>query len=341
MYRSLVFLIAALSLSASFRIENARGDEKGPKFQGELLLLGVRAVGESHACEIRTLALPGKANRTLFRKEEVDIYPGGRLSPCRDRLTFSLMTHDGEGRAKGQFWVLDLAGDGRRIADGMGMITAWSPDSSRIAAYRDSGDGASYESVTIDVATGETTTLDLPDEYVIDDWRASDGMQTAMFGNSRNQLYREIEGDSYPTRQLDLLAADGKRSPLTKNPSTDNIWSRFSPQDDRVAYYSRRLVGEKSLEHAAVYNGDGAASKEIFCFTTYGDERGLPWFRPLRPPAWAPDGSALAWLVSANDKPESQDDRPEILLLPLDGIEPQRIDLHELGIDGVSAIEWR
>ena len=326
-----------LSIGLPFGIVAAEDSAKD--LPGELILLGVQAEGESHACEIRTLPLAGGEGRTLFRKEGVNIAPGGRLAPERDRLAFCILPD--EGSEIGGFWILDSAGEAKRIADGFGMVQAWSPDGKRIAAYRDAEDGDWLESVVVDATTGETAKLDLPRDYVVEDWRASDGMRLAMFRNARNQLYRPIKGDSYPTRQIDLQAPDGNLSPLTKNPSTDNIWSRFSPDGERVAHYSRRLVGEKSLEHVAICDVDGSAWREIFCFTTYGDERGLPWFRPSRPPAWAPDGSAVAWLVNTNDKPEGQDDRLEVVILPVEGGEPTRIDLNDRGIDSVSGIEWR
>lgn len=339
MHGSLIAAFAALTVCASFLCGNAQAQEAATPLTGELVLIGVRTEDEAQACEIRTLSLDGAASRTLFRRDGADIVPGGRQSPGRDRIAFCIRTNDGEG--DGEFWVFELAGDARKVADGSGTITAWSPSGDSIAAYRAAPDGASYESIVVDVSSGETKTLELPDEYVADDWRASDGMRTATFQNSRNFLYRESKGDRYPTRQLDLLTPDGTRTPVTKNPSSDNIWSRFSPNGDRIAYYARRLVGEKSLEHVAVCDGDGTASREIFCFTTYGDERGLPWFRPSRPPAWAPDGSALAWLVNTNGVPDGQGERLEAMLFPLDGTDPMRIDLTKIGIEYVSTIEWR
>ena len=162
-----------------------------------------------------------------------------------------------------------------------------------------------------------------------------------MYANSRNLLYRETKGDQYPTRQIDLMASDGKMSPVTKNPSTDNIWSRFSPDGERLAYYGRRLVGEKALEYAVVCDEDGSYPEQVFRFTEYGDANALPWFRPNGPPAWSPDGKHLAWLVNTNSKPQGVGERLELVIVSLDEDEPIRISLTDKGFKYVSAIEWR
>lgn len=158
--------------------------------------------------------------------------------------------------------------------------------------------------------------------------------------NPRNLIYRQKKGDAYPTRQLDVMTMDGTRTPLTKNPCTDNIWSRFSPGGDRIAYYRRRIIDEKALEYAVISSTDGSNVNVVLCFTEYGESQGLPWFRPDRAPAWSPDGEMLCWLVSTNDKPSSEGESQEIVLVSTRGRVVRRIALSKLGLERVTCIDW-
>src|SRR5262245_25156271 len=159
--------------------------------------------------------------------------------------------------------------------------------------------------------------------------------------NSRNLLYREEKGDHYPTRQLDLVDAENRRTPLTKNPSTDNIWSRFSPAGDRIAHYQRWLIGEKSYESAVVCKADGTDPRVILGFSEKGEAEGLPWFRPNNAPAWSPDGSTLVWLVSANTAIGDQGRDLQLVFVGADGENFRRISLTKLGYRWVTSIDWR
>ena len=238
-------------------------------------------------------------------------------------------------------WLLDAKGKASKIAEGGPTITSWSPDGRRIGYYRAVPGTDTFESNVVDVVSKEVTKLKLPAEYVAEDWHPSRDVRTAIYMNSRNNLYREKKGDRYPTRQLDLVDAGGKRTPLTKNPSTDNIWSRFSPAGDRIAHYQRWLVGEKSYEAAAVCNADGTNPRVVLVFTEQGDAEGLPWFRPNNVPAWSPDGKTLAWLVSQNKVIGDQGRDLQLVFVDADGGNFRRISLTDLGYAVVGSIDWR
>lgn len=326
------FLVAMLS-SQGFRL-SADNTVMG----NQLVLIGAVTDEAPKECSIRLMSPRGELADTLVRHESGSIYPGGRVSRSRDRIAYCLQLEKGDS----QFRIVNSSGNSTVVASGQGMVTAWSHDDRWFAAYRPDEDSKAFESLIIDVKTGEETLLKLPPHYVGDDWHPQTGIRTALYLNPRNRMYRKIKGDSYPARQLDLFAEDGTLKPLTRNPSTDNIWSKYSPDGVRIAHYGRTLDGETVLEYAVVCEADGTEPRVVFEFTKFGIANGLPWFRPNGPPAWSPDGSMLAWLVDSNADATSVGGKLELLLVPVNSGEPQRILLAaEKGISRVSGIDWR
>lgn len=313
----------------------AQTPQKPESFPAGIVLIGTKTLDAPNACGIQVISSTGEHISTLFRRAEGSIFMG-RFSREQDQLAFSYTPPDG----KGEFWMIKAEGEATKIMEGTGAITSWSPDGKKFTFYQASKEDGSFDSFVLDLSSKMVTKLELPADYVAEDWHPHENIRTAIYMNPRNRLYRETKGDSYPTRQLDLLIGD-KSTPVTKNPCTDNIWSRFSRNGDRIAYYGRRLVGEKSLEYAVVCSADGSQPREIFGFTEFGDAAGLPWFRPNGPPAWSPDGSTLAWLVSTNTTPTSEGEKLELLFTPVQGGKPRRVSLTEMGFEFVSAIEWR
>lgn len=314
----------------------AQEQERRESFPQGIILIGVQKLDDRDACSIEVISPTGKAIGTLFRRETGSILAGGRLSRQGDRLAVCFLPKDGQP----EVLVVDCHGQTKKIMDGDATITAWSPDGRQIAGYRKDPQTGAWENFIIDLATLERRKLELGADYVAEDWHPSQDVRTAIFMNPRNQMYREKNGDSYPARQLDLLTDDGNKSPITKNPSTDNIWSKFSPNGDRLAHYGRRLIGEKSLEYAVICGADGSHPREVFNFTEYGDKTGLNWFRPNGPPAWSPDSSSLVWRISTNSEPTSADERHELLFMAADGGNPRRLPLADMGIQWASGTHW-
>jgi len=331
------WFVAALMLGLVSGVCRAQTSKESKAFPEGIILIGAQRLDDSEACSIEVISPMGEKLRSMFRRASGSIHPDARLSRQGDRLAFCYLSKEG----KGEVLVIDSQREAMKIMDGYRAITAWSPDGRQLAGYWNNPKTNALESFVYDLAMHEPKKLELDADCVAEDWHPSESIRTAIFMNSRNRMYREKKGDSYPTRQLDLLTTDGKRTPITKNPCTDNIWSRFSPKGDRLAHYGRRLVGEKSLEYMVICNADGSQPKEIFSFTVFGDQAGLNWFRPDGTPAWSPDGSTLAWRVSTNAEPTSVGQKRELLFMAADGGNPRRLPLAEIGIGWVSAIEWR
>lgn len=319
-------------------------DDATPEaFPSGIILLGAVTKNEPEADQIKVISETGELRKNIYRSETRGII-SGRLSRQRDRLAFSKSA----GEGKSEIWVVDDRRRARKVLDDASdscVVTAWSPDGKTIGFYHavpgPKPNESMFESCVVEVESGKVTKLELPSEYVAEDWHPRENVRTAMFMNSRNLLYREMKGDHYPTRQLDLLVTNGGRTPVTKNPSSDNIWSRFSPTGDRIAHYHRRLDGEKSLEFAVVCQTDGSKPREVFAFTAYGDKRDLPWFRPNNSPAWSPDGETLAWLVSANTKSGDQDRDLRLVLVRITDGSAREVSLSKLGYEWVSSLDWR
>src|SRR5262249_38323188 len=146
-----------------------------------------------------------------------------------------------------QLWLLDGHGKTQKLCecDEPCEVTAWSPDGQRVAYYRDSaapGDRPAPVSFVFDIKSRKEQKLALGSDYYAEDWHPKQDIRTLVYGNWRNLIYRDKEGDAYPVRQLDLLKGDGAKAPISKDPSFDNFGSRFSPAGDRIAHYRRRFV---------------------------------------------------------------------------------------------------
>jgi hypothetical protein len=183
--------------------------------------------------------------------------------------------------------------------------------------------------------------MPLTADYITEDWHPKEDVRTLIYMNPRNWIYREKQKDRYPVRQLDLLKADGKKVPVSKDPSFDNLWSRFSPTGDRIAHYRRRFVDGRPKEYAVICAPDGSRAKEVLAFTDTGDAEKLPWFRPVGFPCWSPDGKTIAWLVNTNTVARGDGEKVELMFIRADGGEQRRVSLTDKGFTWVSAIDWR
>jgi dipeptidyl aminopeptidase/acylaminoacyl peptidase len=302
-------------------------------FSGRIVMIGAGRTDDPKVSLIATMSPDGSDVRTLYRVRGRSIF-SGRVSPDGSRLAFS---------CEGEIWVLDSAKQTRKIADNGGFITAWSPDGRQIAFYREAASAGAYawESFLIDVTTKQQTKLPLSPDYEAEDWHPQKQLRTLIYWNPGKWIHLKGKRDRYPVRQLCLLAADGKKTALTKDPSFDNIWSRFSPSGDRIAHYRRRFVDGRPREYAVVCDADGSRAKEVLGFTDIGDAAGLERFKPTSFPAWSPDGKTIAWVVSTRDKSIGDALRYELVVISVDDGSLRRMSLTEKGFVWVTAIDWR
>jgi RNA polymerase sigma factor (sigma-70 family) len=319
------------------RANRPKSEQTKDTFCGLLVLIGARTKDDPTAVLIQTMRPEGTDRRTVLRLPEGHI-SAGRISPSGDQLAYSYIPP----KAKGQeLWLLNVKGQTQKVAERAGPVMAWSPDGKQIAFCRDAEDAKDdmlpCENFVIDVTTKQQAKLALTVEYVAEDWHPTEAVRTVMYSNPRNWIYREKKKDKYPVRQLDLLTADGKKVPITKDPSFDDLHSRFSPSGDRIAYHRRRFVDGRPREYVVVSAPDGSSAKEIFAITDTSDAAKLNWLHLHGFPCWSPDGKSIACLVAKKGLAIELD----LVFFPVDAGEMRRLPLKDIGLTRVQAIDWR
>ena len=297
-------------------------------FSDDLLLIGALANDVSDDSIVQAISESGELGHVLYRTREMRI-SSGRLDRLRQRLALGMEVGD-----KVQVLVVDSQGNNALAANAGPTITAWSPDGQAMSFTRD------LESYRLNLADGRVTPMVLPPHYVIEDWHPVKDLQTALFLNPRNAIYREFRGDSYPCRQIDLVANDNITMPLTKNPSTDNLWSRFSPDGMKVAHYQRVINDEVPHEKLIVCREDGGDPTILIDLRKISFSLRLPWYRPKGHPVWSPNGKTIAWLINTNELWGGTNEKLEILLVDVESKTYKRHSLTDKGIAYVQDIDW-
>jgi hypothetical protein len=282
MTRRLLLLLTGLGFPAHAEAPKQNRSED-QSFRGRLVLFGVQSEDNwQEAVTIQSMSADGKEIRTLLTLKGRAI-EGGRVSPDGLHLAYKLPPKD---RKEVELWLLDAAGQTRKLLDRGGLPTAWSADSKQVVCLRRTEKG-NRESGQVQVESGKVTRVSLPRDYFADDWNLSDGTRTCIYMNPRNWIYREKQKDRYPLRQLDLMMPDGKLVPISKDPASDNLWSRFSPDGRRLTYSRRRFVDGRPKEYGVVCKADGSEAKEVIGFTDFADSESLYSLKPLDYPAWS------------------------------------------------------
>lgn len=241
----------------------------------------------------------------------------------------------GDTARRADLWSVDPSGKQSKI-EAQGWPSAWSPDGKFLACF--SGSPNDWESVILEVKTGQARHLAIPFSDWVEDW-SPDGKTLAVVAGNPERLFKHPTKGDYPLRQIYLMNADGTgRHDLTTGPMLDSIWARFSPDGKQLVYHERRHQDGRVLHFAVVQNGDGTGRRDLISFNdVYAGNAG---YRPNGHPCWSPDGTRVAWLIPRK-KLRDGDTRMELLvILPSTG-HVERVDLHSKGIMWVQAMDWR
>lgn len=327
-------VLALILLVALQQLAPAAGPDN--RFGGKIVFFGSQ---ERDASLIQKMNPDGSDLQTVLKLEGA--VTSGRVAPDGQRLAFGFQP---KGSKEPQIWVLEQNGLRRKIAD-RGFVTAWSPDGKRIAYYW-GGQRGDWESLSVEVATGEIRRWAVPKGDVVEDW-SPDGRLLAVVAGNVTQTFEHATKGTYPLRQIYLIGIDGtQRRLLTPESMHDAIWPSFSPDGARVAHYRRDYPSrsQSPIESLVTRNPDGKDPKILLSFATLSDERVS--VRPLGFPAWSPDGRSLVWLADRRRR-DRRDLAPgrrlefELVFVSTVNGAVRRHPLEQTGITFWGTIDWR
>jgi hypothetical protein len=327
--------ISCLSLT-SIRGEEPRGQEREVVVRGKIVLFGVPF--EKHKANSIVAVNPDGADlESLYTiPENQGLIATGRVSPDARSLAFTVFDRS---TMKNQVWLMGMNGERRKVLDD-GLVRAWSPDGNKLACI--AGQYGKWKSFVLDLTTKETQPLPIPEDERVDDWSPDGKYFSVMLGRlEKTVLLRGSE--SYPLRQIGLLETrvDGQQT-ITSNPSTDNLWTRFSPDGKQVSHYQREYRNDRPHESLMVRNRDGSNASVILDYGRLDEDLRL---RPDGPiywnseaaACWSSGGKTLACLVSNAKSRDSHPERKEksrfaLVFVSSTGEIERSIDLKALGL---------
>jgi Tol biopolymer transport system component len=211
--------------------------------------------------------------------------------------------------ASGHLYVVDVAdGARRRLPAGeLVLAPAWSPDGSVIAVAR----GGQVRTVPADAGPGDTSTV----RTLVDGLRDVSSLDWSPDGT-----------------RLVVSAADGLHVVDATGRNTVQVVSQkrgegpgaatWSPDGSRIVYFSTPKVPDGFTAELRLVNPDTGRDEALWvapCCTS-------TWY----PPAWAPDGTSIAFSVEITGHP----DRTGLFLVPADGAgDPARVPMDEVPAD--------
>jgi len=321
------------------------GQNEPDSFRGKLVLFGVqRTVKDDPTGRCILSLLPdGEDWQTILELKKSERIVAGRVAPNGRSLAFSVQR---DGQNQPEVWVLGPEGRRVKVAED-GIVTAWSPDGTRLACSR--GKYGDWESFLVDVAKKEEERLPLPKTDVVEDWSPDVQLLTVLASNPDEQFkHPNPEKGTYPLRQVYFWnLKEPQRQEFTTGPLQDNLRSRFSPDGKRVAYHQRRHQDSDLFHSTRVRACDGKGEQEVIQFDKLRQAGGYQSFRPSGFPCWSPDGKSIVAVglkqqeVTSAHGVMTVDLGMELVCASLEkGVEKQG-DLKAKGVAYVKCINWR
>jgi|GEM_PF-6891884 hypothetical protein len=249
----------------------------------------------------------------------------------------AVLFRDGRG-----LWVIEGDAEPRELLSG--SVTDWrvAPDGSMVAALLSAAGGPRLD--VLDMSSGEVMSSvssgQLPEgkdptesgsrEIVAVEWRPDNEMLyvgTGYRGDTHAAVVDEVLAMDPQTAELSQLVPRGMGGiPLPAPDGSLVALTRLGPPGEPTAI--------------AVATSDGQDLRELFEYPPIRSDSGVP---DVRTPVWSGDGSALLLVLpgaDADGQPWADSDHSEVVHIPVDGSEVQRVTIPLSGHASGRGIWW-
>lgn len=271
-------------------------DDEPLGLSGRIVFFGYRPAGEDPPASRIASMRPDGTDLRVERTLDMPIGGTGRVGPDGRTFAFNVLDEQPVESVirSASLWITEPDQPPRRLRSD-GWICDWHPTGDSLLIYRNAGDG--YENFTVNVQTGESQQLDLPDDSVVQAWMP-DGTTLMAIAMNPDRRFEDPERGSYPLRQLYLWDTETKQQTLFTDAEHDCIWPSISPDGNRIMHYLRRHA-ERPLEFLAAADGSGANDRELASVDIVTDDVIV---RPAGALRVSPDGSKIAWMRTVRNR---------------------------------------
>jgi hypothetical protein len=310
--QQLVQAMIFLALLISCQRLGCGGDEPS-SLSGRIVFFGYGPADEDPPVSRIASMRPDGTDIRVELTLDLRLVGGGRVGPDGRTFAFNGLDEapvDGHIRSA-SLWIRERDHPPRKLRRD-GWVCDWHPTGESLLVYRSERDD-DYENLIVDVHTGESRKLDLPDGSVAQAWMP-DGKTLIVIAMNSDRRFEDPERGSYPQRRLYLWDTQTKQQTLFTDAEHDCIWPAVSPDGSRIVHYLRRHA-ERPLEFLAAADPTGENERELASVDDVTDDTIV---RPTGFPHWSPDGSEIAWMRTVQDR-ESRETDWEILFISSDG----------------------
>lgn len=317
--RKLVVPLVLGILAWTATVSMSSAQETEPRFRGRIVLFGPDAEGRAGVSSMRP---DGSDLRTEWTAPNGRGVARGRVSPDLRSLAISISLNAAADRSgwNDEIWIFK---DGQALPlKQTGFVGAWSPDSRRLVTTRTTGNERRVSTI-IDLDGGPDEELPLPEHLCVDDWSHDGTRLSVMLPSNDDSLHRRIGVYTIDTQTL---------TPLARPDQTDNIWSRFSPDDRSIGHYRRVVEGEPPDYHstrAARSTTDGLTTVDLVPLTEVIAGQKFGCLGCLGWPCWLEATQELVWL-RIRQQGEGHTESFDLLFVPVNGGASRRMSLPAL-----------
>ena len=325
---SISFALAMNLCDPNASLEAGEGHDEAQQgiFSGKIVLCGT----QHRSDQVRRIELLDSMSLQLqpFAVIKNDIPIAVRVAPNGKHLAVSVRLSE-HGKTRTKLLLIDSENHRRTLSEGVEVV-AWSPDSTRLLVR--GGEKYAWSNSVIEIATGFTEKLPLPETDAVMDW-SSDGSILSVMAGRPEKIFEQRPNEFYPKRQLYLfdLGIRNAQQPLT-HPEEDCIKGRFSDDGTKLVYSRRTYNSGKPVELCEVIDLRAQTSSTTVNFTRLG-------VRANSQPVWSRDGQQVLWQV--NRRTDDGNRQFEIWFVPSDGSLHRSVIAKELSLDFFGVMDWR